>query len=111
MNIGHVAEAIKQAERNQMEGYYLATGPFRRELYAKHIDFFHAGATHRERLFLAANQTGKTTAGAYEVTAHLTGIYPDWWEGKRFPGASLIRTYGSSEHRRKAGKYRSVNRE
>lgn len=28
---------------------------------------------------------GKTEGvGAYETTLHLTGRYPDWWEGKRF---------------------------
>lgn len=25
-----------------------------------------------------------TDAGVYEVTLHLTGMYPDWWTGKRF---------------------------
>ena len=27
---------------------------------------------------------GKTVSGAYEVACHLTGQYPDWWEGRRF---------------------------
>lgn len=60
------------------------TGPLRRELYAKHLEHFRAGATYRERLFMAANRVGKTVAGGYEVTLHLTGKYPDWWEGRRF---------------------------
>jgi hypothetical protein len=59
-------------------------GPHRRELYAKHMEFFRAGAGSKERLFMAANRVGKTIAGAYEATCHLTGLYPDWWEGKRF---------------------------
>lgn len=33
---------------------------------------------------MAGNQLGKTLAGAAEVSMHLTGQYPDWWEGKRF---------------------------
>lgn len=34
---------------------------------------------------LAANRVGKTEGvGAYEVSLHLTGVYPDWWEGRRF---------------------------
>jgi phage terminase large subunit-like protein len=61
-----------------------ATGPFRRELYTKHLEFFAAGAVHKERLFMAGNRVGKTTAGAYETTLHLTGLYPDWWPGRRF---------------------------
>lgn len=28
--------------------------------------------------------THNTVAGAYEVSCHLTGLYPDWWPGKRF---------------------------
>ena len=35
---------------------------------------------------MAANRTGKSVLGAYEVTCHLTGWYPHWWEGKRFGG-------------------------
>lgn len=52
--------------------------------YSKQTDFHKAGATYRERLFMAGNQLGKTLAGAAEVSMHLTGQYPDWWNGKRF---------------------------
>lgn len=52
--------------------------------YAKQREFHRNGLTHRERLFLAGNQLGKTVAGAAEVAMHLTGRYPDWWEGKRW---------------------------
>ena len=55
-----------------------------RDLYRKHLEFFAAGAKYRERAFMAANRVGKSEAGAYELTAHLTGLYPHWWEGKRF---------------------------
>lgn len=35
---------------------------------------------------MAANRVGKTEgAGGYEITAHLTGRYPRWWRGRRFP--------------------------
>jgi phage terminase large subunit-like protein len=33
---------------------------------------------------MAGNRCGKTEAGAYETALHLTGLYPDWWVGKRF---------------------------
>lgn len=56
-----------------------------RALYPRHMEFFAAGAHYRERGFLAGNRVGKTVAGAYEVSCHLTGLYPDWWEGRRFP--------------------------
>ena len=60
------------------------TGPGRRELYPKQIEFFAAGLQYKERLFMAANRVGKTVAGAFEATCHLTGRYPIWWEGRRF---------------------------
>ncbi|WP_204259581.1 terminase large subunit domain-containing protein [Lichenicola cladoniae] len=45
-----------------------------------------AGALFRERLLRAGNQLGKTFAGGAEAAFHLTGEYPDWWQGRRFPG-------------------------
>ena len=36
---------------------------------------------------MAGNRCGKTICGAYETTLHLTGLYPDWWEGRRFEHA------------------------
>jgi len=60
------------------------TGPYRRELYPKHMEFFKAGSLHRERLFMAANRVGKTVAGGVELTYHMTGNYPAWWPGHRF---------------------------
>jgi phage terminase large subunit-like protein len=31
------------------------------------------------------HNTGKTySAGGYEVSCHLTGLYPEWWKGRRF---------------------------
>ena len=52
--------------------------------YDKQAIFHAAGATNRERLFMAGNQLGKTKAGGAEWAMHLTGRYPDWWQGKVF---------------------------
>ncbi len=51
------------------------------------MEFFRLGADPgvNERAFMAANRVGKTWgAGGFETTLHLTGEYPDWWEGRRF---------------------------
>jgi phage terminase large subunit-like protein len=80
------AEALRR-RRNKLARMFPAEGPFRRELYPKHLQFFAAGKEHMERAFIAGNRTGKTEAGAYEMALHLTGLYPDWWEGRRFPFA------------------------
>lgn len=38
-----------------------------------------------ERAAIAANRVGKTWGiGGYETALHLTGEYPDWWDGRRF---------------------------
>lgn len=56
-----------------------------RHKYQKHLEFFRASATHRETCFMAANRVGKTfSGGGYALACHLTGLYPHWWEGRRF---------------------------
>ncbi len=74
----------RRRDRNKIARYFHDDGPFRRELYPKHVEFFRAGREHRERCFMAGNRVGKTDSGAYEVTCHLTGRYPAWWDGRKF---------------------------
>jgi len=50
----------------------------------KQANFHKAGEEAIERLFLAGNRTGKTYCGCIEDAIHLTGVYPDWWEGHKF---------------------------
>lgn len=45
---------------------------------------------------MAGNRTGKTTTGAFELTCHLSGIYPDWWEGRKFETAISAWACGTS---------------
>lgn len=78
-------EALRQRQRNKIDGFYPDAGPLRRDLYAKHLAFFAAGAFHSERLAVCGNRTGKTEGlGAYETSVHATGRYPPWWTGRRF---------------------------
>jgi phage terminase large subunit-like protein len=65
----------RSKQRNRLAAY---------EPYSKQLAFHTAGAVHRERLFMAGNQLGKTMAGGAEWAMHLTGRYPDWWQGKTF---------------------------
>lgn len=48
---------------------------------AKQLDYFATGLIARERALIAANRFGKTLSVSLEVVAHLTGNYPDWWNG------------------------------
>ena len=65
----------RRQDRNKLSRY---------KPYPKQIEFHSRGATYRERLFRAGNQLGKTWSSAYEIAYHLTGLYPEWWQGKRW---------------------------
>ncbi|MBL8578099.1 MAG: terminase family protein [Mesorhizobium sp.] len=68
-------EQERRKSRNRLANY---------QPYAKQRTFHIAGAEHRERLFMAGNQLGKTLAGGAEWAMHLSGRYPNWWDGKVF---------------------------
>lgn len=72
-------QLLEEIRRRRAENWLLYYKP-----YKKQLEFHQKGSTHRERLFRAGNQLGKTLAGAAEVAMHLTGKYPEWWEGKKF---------------------------
>ena len=74
----------RRQARRFIDTLWLDDGPYRRELYPKHLDFFAAGKDYTERALIAANRVGKTLAGGTECSYHLTGQYPDWWIGRRF---------------------------
>ena len=59
-------EELAYARTHQIVRYFPADGPYRRELYAKHLEFFQAGSSAMLRLFLAANRVGKSFAGGVE---------------------------------------------
>lgn len=68
-----------------IDEYFTDDGSNRdRRRYRKHIEFFNAGRDYRERAMFGGNRSGKSVSGAFEMTLHLTGQYPDWWAGKRF---------------------------
>lgn len=69
------AEARQRAAENRIKGY---------QPYPKQRQFHALGLTRRERLLRAGNQLGKTYSGAAEMSYHLTGEYPDWWQGRRW---------------------------
>ncbi|UVK37654.1 terminase family protein [Mesorhizobium sp. AR10] len=73
-----LAELDRRRRTNQLAAY---------RPYVRQAEFHAAGAVHRERLFMAGNQLGKTRAGGAEWAMHLTGRYPAWWQGKTFDTA------------------------
>lgn len=74
----------KELERRKYNKLHTFFPDATRSGYVKHLQFFKDGAQFRERIFLAANRAGKTESGAFETACHLTGLYPAWWEGRKF---------------------------
>jgi phage terminase large subunit-like protein len=74
-------EALEAKERHLRENKLHYYKP-----YAKQRAFHARGAVKgvKERLLMAGNQLGKTLCAGAETAMHMTGQYPDWWEGKRF---------------------------
>lgn len=66
-------EQQRRAQGNRLKTY---------RPYAKQREFHAAGGQYRERLLKAGNQLGKTWSAAFETAMHLTGRYPDWWQGR-----------------------------
>lgn len=52
--------------------------------HPKQLLFHQAGKEAKERLLCGGNRMGKTLAACAEGTLHLTGNYPDSWEGYRY---------------------------
>src|SRR4030095_4455766 len=92
---GLVHELERRRRTRLIESMFPDRGPLRRELSPRHLQFFRSGALNDERVFMAGNRVGKTVAAGTEMTYHLTGRYPDWWEGKRFTRA--IRALASGD--------------
>jgi phage terminase large subunit-like protein len=77
-------EVNRRAGQRLLTTIFPDSGPLCRAKYPRHMQFFRDGATHSERVFMAANRVGKTVGFGAELAYHLTGDYPTWWDGKRF---------------------------
>lgn len=72
-------ELLKKLDRSKKYNklHYFTPYEFQKKFYDK-------GKDNRVRGLIAANRVGKTYSAAMEVAMHLTGLYPDWWEGRVF---------------------------
>ena len=77
-------ELASRRKYRKLDFAFPDTGDYPRWKYPHAMKFFEAGKEYKQRLMIAANRIGKTYACAYEMALHLTGLYPEWWKGKRF---------------------------
>jgi hypothetical protein len=81
--------AMTQDQRLKFEDLVIATAEHMRYNQLQYFrPFEHQRkffvTTQDRRGILAANRIGKTVSTCYETAMHLTGRYPEWWQGKRF---------------------------
>lgn len=88
-----VAE-MRRRNRNKFDRMYPDEGKYRRALYPRHMEVIRATATHNQVAFIAGNRVGKSELGCFCLSAWLTGRYPYWWDGRRFPAPTTIWAVG-----------------
>src|SRR5580693_9755366 len=70
--------------------------------YDKQRLFHSLGYAAQERLLLGGNRSGKTYSGSTEVCMHVTGIYPEDWNGYKYVYAPNVWVVGVSNKEVKA---------
>ena len=84
ITLADIEAEIRRRERNKIESMFPDTGPLRRELYPKHMEFIGATKDYSEVGFIAGNRTGKSETVTYVASVWLTGLYKPWWNGRKF---------------------------
>ena len=85
-----LTELIRRETTNQLAAYR----PYSFQKAWHNAKGLNTGEPARQKCLMCGNQVGKTLCGAAEDAIHATGLYPDWWEGKRFPHAVNILVAG-----------------
>lgn len=80
----------EKSKFSKLKYIYPLTGPYAREKYPKHMRIMAAGKNYRFRAFMGGNRSGKSFWLATEIAYHATGLYPDWWEGKKLKNPRAI---------------------
>ena len=62
---------------------------FRYEPYKWQAQFLRETLDNQEMMLRAANRVGKTHTAAYLASVFATGLYPDWWEGRKHKHSTL----------------------
>ena len=80
-----LAELLTAIERRKQTHKLEVYKPYPYQERFHHAEGFKTpGKLAQFRAIIAANKIGKTLCAAYEMAMHLTGEYPDWWQGHRF---------------------------
>jgi len=80
----------RDAKYNVFNNTFPDEGKLSIHAYARFKEMFDATALHTIVAAISANRTGKSVAGSFITTCHATGIYPSWWNGKRYHKPLMI---------------------
>lgn len=95
--LNYLLDKYNEAKKvSGMSKWFVPGTPFSIDNCPKHKAFFDAGKDYDQRLFMAANRVGKSVSGALESAYHATGLYPEWWTGRRFEGPTSGWAIGST---------------
>ena len=75
-NLLHQLKMVEEYEKYNKKEYF-SPYPYQEEMFG-------AGKFAMSRFACLANRIGKTHAGGFEMSCHLTGEYPEWWTGHKF---------------------------
>lgn len=95
MSVREVAKILDELNRRKVENriQYFQPYPFQKKFCCAKDE---KNRLARQIMLQAANQVGKTFVGGNAVAIHATGLYPDWWTGRRFKDAPLIWVGGNT---------------
>jgi len=77
MSVERALELVKELEFRHAHNKLKYYKPY------EYQEKFH-GAIAAQKLLMAGNRIGKSYCGAMELAFHLTGIYPKWWQGRKW---------------------------
>ena len=85
-----LAEILKQLEwyKKYFKLHYYEPYEYQKRFH--HCLGHKSDSLSTDRALIAANKIGKTYCAAMEVAMHATGLYPEWWQGHRFPHRTEI---------------------
>src|SRR5690606_9359848 len=84
--LGLVEELKQREDSSGIAKWFREDSPYSIKTLPKHKAIMDATGSYREILVLGCNRGGKSVIGCYIDVILATGLYPDWWKGKRFDG-------------------------
>lgn len=84
MNALSIQPLVDSMRAGFRESFFADNGPFARHLFPKSLEFFAATKDYQNVNIFGSNRSSKSITIAYAIACWATGVYPEWWQGRRF---------------------------